>query len=336
MKYVKTVLASLAVLSLALSCQGPTADVPGANPGLTVDISVDAGTAGGSRALPGSTAKVQLRVVNAAGTEVFNQTDSSAPFTFSVTGLTAGNHVFAARAKDSGDAALGGSAQTVNVTASTSLTMGVAAFPSITVDGTIDGGYGAVYGTGDGAGWGAEIDDVYVTNDKDNLYVTLDFDPVDAGNNIWLFLDDASQTNGEGSFTGDVYASYGSLNLTNPNSVNVDYALAGYRSGAAYVIERERSILNAGTGSFTNRDTAKTVVLGENTTNGVYELKIPLSSIGGGTSLGNTVRIYALFGKDDSNGGIHSAYPTQSGANLDNAANKLTSLATADSGYIIK
>ncbi|MGC4000455.1 MAG: DUF3372 domain-containing protein [Anaeromyxobacter sp.] len=188
----------------------------------------------------------------------------------------------------------------------------------------------APYTTGDGSGWTARIAKVYVSSGGGALTVTARLDPVNAGNNLFVFVDDTAQATGTSDLTGHLTLDWGALQLANTSAVNVDLALAGWRDG---------TVLNAGPahtlvgGAWTSAQVQVT----QDGASGLYTWTIPYAAIGAGAQAGAAVRVYVLYGRDPGAGGIHSAAPVQSPAQvtlMDGSG--LTDLDTAAPDHVLQ
>lgn len=182
---------------------------------------------------------------------------------------------------------------------------------------------GTLSSHGAGSGWGTTIDDLLLDSDGANLYVTVKFsNPPDTSNHLYLLVDDARITSGMGLKLD--WSGWGALSapaglVANSAGVDFDYAQAVVFSAS-------------GDGAMTATGTPHVTILANNATStagspastqdkaaGRYNFAIPYSTIGsGGAFGGDSVRVYALYGKDNQfNNGIHSAAPAQPQAQID-------------------
>ncbi len=284
-------LSSLLAL-LATACTGPNPSLI-AGDTLTVEVTLDELSAGGGRVatLPGLTTQVQLRVVDAAGAVVFNTTDTSAPYAFSVTGLSAGNHYFGVRALDVSDVALAGGNTLLNVTASTTLNLGVSAFPTITIDGALGDFTGATEFLPASTLADADFTSLKVTNDATNLYlgITSDTSLKSWSRNVYVLyqINDVASAGfpvfGELVFSnGETWAS--GWNPTGTIFIKLSEATPGYFT---------KVVDGAGT-AWTTDVAWKTNVSGffayadNSAATSYYELKIPVT----GLSSGDRIKFY--------------------------------------------
>ncbi|MGC3997295.1 MAG: pullulanase-type alpha-1,6-glucosidase [Anaeromyxobacter sp.] len=194
--------------------------------------------------------------------------------------------------------------------------------------GTIDPMFGAANSNGDGTGWGAKVDRVYVTSHGGVLYIAAQFNPVDAGNNIFLYVDNTNVATGLTTLTGDFTLGWGSMNLANTAGANIDFAFAGWRGGTTLNPGPSHSIIN-GVGA----DVGSAVQVGQG--GGVYKWAINYSAVQ--AAAGNAVNVYVLYGKDAGAGGVHSAAPAPSAAQVTAMnAGGLTDLDTAPTSVTLQ
>jgi len=193
---------------------------------------------------------------------------------------------------------------------------------------------------GGGSGWGAQLHDIGLNSGEGSLAVTLRFNPIDGiSNNIWLLVDDISIGTGVTDLTTDL-TGWGTLNLSNPINANIDFAYSGHRGQYGGNLATNNSARKWVSGSSA---VVSGLAITQDDTNGIYSFNIPYASIGSGASSGATVRIYAFYGQNSAYGGIHSAAPVPSAAQLSlmnssasTAGSGLTSLDTMAPGYVLK
>lgn len=166
-------------------------------------------------------------------------------------------------------------------------------FGTATIDGTVDGIYGAAaavqtqntsFGNANGSlfGGGGELNGLYITNDATNLYITVTGN-VEASGNILLYaIDEVADTAGtEGLFAGisggDGYfqgIGNGIGGTTFPTGFDLDYLLAvkGFNAGGDGDFDWRYQIAQIGAGTtaaFGNFDTTATTNPAIDTTNDV-------------------------------------------------------------------
>lgn len=182
---------------------------------------------------------------------------------------------------------------------------------------------GTLSSHGAGSGWATTIDDLLLDSDGANLYVTVKFStPPNADNHLYLLVDDARIATGMGlpiDWSGWGALSFAPNTITNTAGVDFDYAQATVFSAG-------------GDGTMTGSGTPHVTILASNGTSaagnlaftqdkaaGRYNFAIPYAKIGsGGAFGGDSVRVYALYGKDNQTHlGIHSMAPAQPQAQID-------------------
>lgn len=198
------------------------------------------------------------------------------------------------------------------------------------------GGVLNLYAQGDGSGWAAMIQNMYLDSDGSSLKVGLKFNPIDGtNNNIWLLVDCSSFTSGLSDLSAGDPTGWGSLGITNSVSASIGFAYSGARSDLA----TNRAAWQWTSGS-SHTDVSSFITITSDTVNGYYIFNIPYSVIGSGAASGNSVRVYALYGLNAAGGGIHSAAPEQSQTQITqmNAANApgLNELDTVAPEYILQ
>jgi len=203
-----------------------------------------------------------------------------------------------------------------------------------------------VYERGEGSGWGASIKKVYLSSDGSNLSVQTYLNPNDKGNNLYVLIDNLNRDWGISDLTGDVGLGWGSLALSNSAGLTVEFACTGWRD--------EKGIFNAGPAKqfkwvdyypdpkeLTITDESSVITPFDNkynNQNGLYGWKIPYAAIGAST--GAVIGVYVLYGKDLAAGGIHSAAPVMSPAQITKMNSSgtpgLTDIDRLAPGYILK
>ena len=329
----KKILALVSASFLVLaSCQNPVSSSQAS--GVTVTVNTT-----GSRALNGATT-VKLNVFNSSGAQVGStQTSSTSPFKFSVPISTNGSYTFAVEGF-SGTSVVAVGNTTQNITGATSLTITAATppTPDMTSTATLTG-WGTALGTGSGNSWAAVVGSTYATSDGTYLYVSTIMNPQNAGNNIYVLVDNTSMSGGE-----DVTAAnplgWGSLWITSDTAgVNFDYGWAAYRGatpGATITVGAEKSVASSGTESAvaTPATFAQYATGTTNTDVATYKWKIPYSDLGTGALMGQAVKVYILYGMGgngssaSTSNGIRSTYPAQTA--MSSVTSSTVGLATFD------
>jgi hypothetical protein len=192
----------------------------------------------------------------------------------------------------------------------------------------------AVYTTGAGNGWVAQITGVALASGTPpaTLTVSVRLSPVDAGNNLYVLVDDTALVHGtptlDSSLTG------WAMSLSNSVAASVDFAFSGWR-GDHFSTQAARSHYYPGAWA------SQTITTTSDDTTGTYTFAIPYSAIGAAAGAhavaGHAVRVYVLYGGDL---GIHSAAPVQSAAQVSQmsaaTAPGLTDLDRAPPTYVLQ
>ena len=176
-----------------------------------------------------------------------------------------------------------------------------------------NGGSIGFYENGIGDGWSATIQNVYCGSFGDSLIVQAYFNPVDSNNNIYVLVDDKNLSTGWTDLSGDIGLGWGSFGLSNRAGLNVDFSCAGWRDASSVYHFGVAKRLAGSTAT----DVSSSVIAYNNparNAGGFYGWTIPYSAIG--ASPGDSVRVYILYGKDVASGGIHSAAPVMSDAQI--------------------
>jgi hypothetical protein len=194
--------------------------------------------------------------------------------------------------------------------------------------------YPSFYESGAGTGWAATIQNVYLDSKSDNLTVSTNLNPIDNGNNFYILIDDLDQTGGWTDLTGDLGLAWGSLGLTNSAGLNVDFSSAAWRNLGTLNAGPSKKLVDG-----TSTDVTPSITTISDALTGQYKWTIPYSVIGNGASPGHRIKVYILYGKDLAGGGIHSAAPVMSGAQIANMNSTISSLNDIDvpaPNYILK
>lgn len=152
-------------------------------------------------------------------------------------------------------------------------------------------------------------------------------------NGLWVLVDDLAQTSG---FSGN-YATAspvgGVMGFLNRAAMNADFAGFFWQSNSATLAANKWI-------SGTPTDVTSAVTATQDDAHGVYLLQIPYSAIGAGAAAGHTVRVYVLHGQPASGGGIHSAAPAPTPAQIESmntaGAPGLTTLDFGAPDYVLK
>ncbi|MBK8794828.1 MAG: hypothetical protein IPN59_17300 [Holophaga sp.] len=204
---------------------------------------------------------------------------------------------------------------------------------------------GELQSNGAGNGLLASIKDVLVDSDGANLYVTVKMDTPPNGSDLFLLVDDtnrASGMTGPGALTYDPTGTIGALSVpgtyTIGNSAGGDFdffQVGSFAADGTLTQTHHKTI----TGATSSADAAG-VAMNQDVAAGRYHFRIPYSAIGSGAVGGDPIKVYVLYGKNNTYGvGIHSAAPTQPQAQIDlmnNAAGLgLSDLASAPSSHTL-
>lgn len=173
----------------------------------------------------------------------------------------------------------------------------------ITIDGDKDVLYKDIDSVYDGVGdsWGAKLGKLSYNYDDKNLYVYFNFATVNSGNNVYFLIDNTS-ANGLSDFSKDMTTAWGDLKLSNSLNFNTDFITWGWRDGAKWNLSGANKITN-GAGS----DVKGQIEFKQSADNTGYEFKIPFSVLN--AAKGDKLQLITLFGKNDSDGGLHSSIP---------------------------
>ncbi|MCX8097202.1 MAG: hypothetical protein N3D81_06900 [Spirochaetes bacterium] len=167
---------------------------------------------------------------------------------------------------------------------------------------------GVLLGPGQYNVWGNLIKNVYAKSDGTDLTVSVEWDSIPTGNNLYLLID---VTNLSGikpaatDWSGDWTTGWDNFWFTNTAQIDADFAIAGWYSGTGvYNLSVTKAITNGNGFGVTGVSYSRI---------GPFEVfTIPYSKLGSGASSGNVVNIYAFFGKSGGtagNEGMRSMFP---------------------------
>jgi hypothetical protein len=164
-------------------------------------------------------------------------------------------------------------------------------------------------GTGGGSSWGAELGEISTGVKNGNLYVRVTFTTPDAGNNLYLLLDNPAVSTGAttADLALDLTTGWGDLGISaNTAGFNPDMVAWGYRSGVAFNLAGANTLVQDPT--LVGTPVPEVDAVNDAVTDSTIWFEIPLASLGL-TSTDNEINAVVLFGKDVAGGGIHSAIP---------------------------
>jgi hypothetical protein len=194
--------------------------------------------------------------------------------------------------------------------------------------------YPSFYESGAGTGWSATIQNVYLDSKDNNLTVSTNLNPIDNGNNFYILIDDLSQPGGWTDLTGDLGLAWGSLGLANSAGLNIDFSSAAWRDLVTLNAGSSKKLVDG-----TSTDVSSSITISSDASKRQYTWSIPYTTIGNGAASGDAIRVYVLYGKDLANGGIHSAAPVMSSAqiaNMNSVGNSLQDIDVSAPIYILK